>query len=366
MHRIFIYAVVVLFIVVSNVAIGIEVQYKASGWLLSAFDKAVKSARSPTKPELSKKTIKKLGTGTPTKKKHKKNPREQSDLSSHPKAYVAPKSINSNKKIHKARQVYVVPKPAAISIDSLNSNNVKSLGNASKKSAVGRPYLGVVAGVGIGKIGGKQQLDTTDLAEYDNYHGYLPANNFYSTAVYGINGGYEFIGSSNGLLSLGVGIYQNSNYRGNGQVWLLNEFEGKYHISDYAYKLQSTRFMLETQFAWQFDFEKMKLIPFVSFGAGPSLNFVNSYQETVVDTTIMSEQSEFRSNRNISFAYQLGAGIAYPFNADYDRVFIAYRYVDLGTTQFNTTGVVGSTYQLSVEKNRSNEIYIGYTHLFDF
>jgi hypothetical protein len=308
-----------------------------------AFDRTTKSPKTPTKAKLSKKTIKKSGASP-----QKTHNVQQLASSPSPKVYVAP------------------TKSTKIGTANLNSKTVKSIKKAGKKSAIGRPYFGIVVGVGIGRVGGEQQADTTDLMEYNEFYEYLPANNFYSAAVYGINGGYEFIGSSNGLLSLGVGVYQNSNYHGSGQIWHVLEFDGRYHTFDYEYKLQSTRFMLETQFAWQFEFEKMKLIPFVSLGAGPSLNFANSYQETVADTTIMSVKSEFRSNRNTSFAYQLGAGIAYPFNADCDRLFIAYRYIDLGTAQFNTTGVVGATYQLSVEKNRSNEIYIGYTHLFDF
>jgi opacity protein-like surface antigen len=403
MHRVIIYAVVILFIVVADVAIGMseinstnpEIQYKASGQLLSAFNKAMESTKSPTKSKLSKKKIKKPDASL--KKKHKKTPKVS-------KVYAVSKSAKSNAKMlgraikltktptkaklskeiikkpcasppktHKVQQlmpspsskVYVVPKSTKISTDNLNQNTMKSIEKAGKKSAIGRPYFGIVAGIGLARIGGEQQSNKSIYD--DEYNEYLPANNFYSdsAAVYGINGGYEFVGSSNGLLSLGMGVYQNSNYQGSGQVWQVLEFDGRDHTFDYEYKLQSIRFMLETQFAWQFDFEKIKLIPFVSLGAGPTLNFANSYKGIAVDSKAKTT-SEFDSNRNTSFAYQLGAGIAYPFNADCDRLLVAYRYVDLGKAQFNTTGVVGSTYQLSVEKNRSNEIYIGYTHLFDF
>ncbi len=444
MHRVIIYAVVILFIVVADVAIGMseinstdpEIQYKASGQLLSAFNKAIESAKSPTKSKLSKKKIKKLDASLT--KKHKKTPkvrnvyavpksvksnakafnRDTKSIKSPakskpskkttkkprvspallPKVYASPnKSAKSNakvlgraikstkrsskaklnketikkpgaspQKIHKAQQlapspsqkIYVIPKSAKVSAANLNSKTVGSIEKAGKKSAIGRPYFGVMAGIGLARIGDEQQLDTTAVMINDESYEYLPA-------VYGINGGYEFIGSSNGMLSLGVGVYQNSNYLGNGQVWRVLEFDGRYHDFDYEYKLQSTRFMLETQFAWQFDFKKIKFIPFVSLGAGPTLNFANSYKEAVVESKV-GVRPGFESNRTTGLAYQLGAGIAYPFNADCDRLLVAYRYVDLGKAQFNTIGVIGSTYRLSVEKNRSNEIYIGYTNLFDF
>jgi hypothetical protein len=278
------------------------------------------------------------------------------------------------KKIHKM-QPALYPPPTICdafkstddnSADNLNTKSVTAIENVGEKSVIGHPYLGIMAGMGFAKVDSNQQLDTT--VTDDEYDKYLPANNLYSAAVYGLNGGYEFIISSNGLLSLGVGVYQSSDYRAKGQVWHVYEPNGNDHIYDYRYRLQSTRFMFETQFAWQFDFKKIKLIPFISFGVGSALNFANSYEETPVNSSAEVVPG-FGSNKNTSFAYQLGAGIACPFSNDRDRLFVAYKYVDLGKAQFNAREMVNGingTYRLDVKKIIANEIYIGYTHLFNF
>lgn len=240
---------------------------------------------------------------------------------------------------------------------AINSNE-----KIGEKSVICHPYLGIMAGMSFADIG-KQQLDTTPGIYY-GYDKYVPTDDHSTVFVYGINGGYEFKLGTRGLLSLGMGIYQNSNYISKGKVWNINDVYGiNEHALNYEYKLQNTRFMFETQFAWQFNFKKTKLIPFVSLGVGPSLNFTNSYEDTKITPSATSRI--FKSNQNTSLAYQVGAGVAYPFSNDRDRLFAAYRYVDSGKAHFNDPDG-DSTYQLDVGRIRSNEICIGYTHLFDF
>lgn len=235
-----------------------------------------------------------------------------------------------------------------------------------QKTIIGHPYLSVMIGAGFAKIG-EQQLDTTGEIT-DGQTQYLPnKKNYYGSPVYGINGGYEFKLGSNGLLSLGIGLYESSNYNSKGQVWQKNEYAGiNIHTLDYEYKVQSTRLMLETQLSWQFDLNKIKLAPFILLGAGSSLNFANSYEEKVVDVNSDAKVPGFGSNRNTNFAYQLGAGIAIPFNNEHDRFFVAYKYVDLGRARFNIRPGDPFLYQLNVGRIKTNEVGIGYTRLFDF
>jgi len=234
----------------------------------------------------------------------------------------------------------------------------------SQKTAIGHPYLSIMVGVGFAKIG-EQQSDTTAEIFGVQVQYFPNKENYYGSPVYGINGGYEFKLGSSGLLALGIGLYESSNYNSKGQVWQKNEdADTNTHAFDYEYKLQSTRLMLEAQLAWQFDLNKIKVIPFISLGAGSSLNFANSYEETAVD--VPNPVAGFSSHRNTNFAYQLGAGIAIPFNNEHDRFFVAYKYVDLGKAQFNIRPGDPFLYQLNVGRIKTNEVCVGYTRLFGF
>ena len=233
---------------------------------------------------------------------------------------------------------------------------------AATANAKGRPYIGIIAGASIAKIGKLQIDETADPVEGHNK--YLSTNKHYGAVLYGINGGYEFKIKSNLLLSLGLGIYQSSNYSSKGQRWgIYYAPDSVSHEFDYEYKVQSTRLMLEGQFAWPVRFGKTKLIPFVSLGAGSALNFANSYQETKIAP--VGSSVPFKTKTNIRFAYQLGAGISCPFNADQSRLSIAYRYVDLGKAHFNSRAD-NLPYQLDVGKIKAHEVYLSYTHLFNF
>ena len=170
---------------------------------------------------------------------------------------------------------------------------------------------------------------------------------------------------SSGLLSLGAGIYQNTNYHAKGLT--ISPANNNEVFHNYEYRLQSTRFMVETQLAWQINFlNEKKLIPFISFGVGPSLNYANHYEE---GKNMLFDRSSFGSKTNTGFAYQLGVGLAFPFNTDHDRLFAAYRFVDLGVAKFavgtNTDHDYNPGY-LNVGRVRSSEVCVGYTHLFDF
>jgi len=233
-----------------------------------------------------------------------------------------------------------------------------------KDAASVYPYLSVVAGASVANIG-KDQQDIINMIRGTSYvyDQYSPANNYYSGVVaYGINGGYEFNIGAKALLSLGLGIYQNSKHSAKGKAYVVyrginaGEFE-------YEYNLQSTRFMAESQLAWQVDLNnKTKLIPFVLFGVGSSLNFVDNYKETSTDEDAVVRLG-FESNTSTSFAYQIGVGIACPLNSN-NRLFATYRYVDLGQAHFGNR--VDYSYQLDVGKTGAHEVYLGYTHLFGF
>lgn len=245
------------------------------------------------------------------------------------------------------------------------TNNVIAKPHYSERYiALGHSYLGVIAGASIASLG-KEQTDTTASSSGTNRK-YTYTDRASSAILYGINGGYEFEIEPNMLWSLGLGIYQGLNYSLKGQELVVSSLSSnsKYY-ADYTYHVCSTRLMLETQLAWEIFFSyRTKFIPFVFVGAGPALNYANSYQDTLIDSSAAGYPS-FKSKSKISFAYQLGVGIAYPFNLDNSRLSISYRYVDLGTARFGDRSS-DSVYRLDTGRIRANEIFIGYTHLFNF
>lgn len=224
----------------------------------------------------------------------------------------------------------------------------------------GYPYFGIIAGASFTNIG-KEQTDTS-LGTQGLHYKYLSTDSYSGAVLYGINGGYEFKVRSNMLLSLGLGVYQGSNYSAKGQEFVVNPVGDSSFRTDYTYKVRSTRLMLETQLAWRvYISHTEKIIPFITMGAGSALNYANSYHEA--DPAI-GNRADFKPHSNICFAYQLGAGISYPFNDDNSRLSISYRYIDLGKARFGARES-GSAYFLDVGNIKANEIFIGYVHLFN-
>lgn len=244
-----------------------------------------------------------------------------------------------------------------ITATNIASANVNTPSKFNKKNSL---YLKALIGINLSNVG-KQQLDTT-AGPINGYTQYIPNNTYYSSISYGAGGGYEFkLGYA--TLSLGIGIYQNSNNLATGQIWDI-EPSNYTHILNYQYKVFSSRFMLETQLGRMFQLNNtIKIMPFVLFGIGPALNFANSYRETVVYPN--ASRSNFNSKLNISLSYQIGAGISYPFNNDHSRLSITYRYVDLGKAIFDSKNELPK-FKLDIGRIRTNEIYLTYTHLFDF
>lgn len=246
------------------------------------------------------------------------------------------------------------PKPVSYNISKLDPI-------IAKGKSTGHVYLGIMGGVSIAKVGEEISYVDGEASFIDDQ--YSPDSGYRSVAVaYGINGGYEFNLSPRVLLSFGIGIYQDLNNDAEGKLSLV--YDG---ISDdrfdYKYNFLSTRFMFEGQLGWQFYLNnKRKLIPFVLLGAGPALNYVSNYKDNAASTFNVAE-SGFSSHTTTSFSYQLGAGIAYTVN-EHGRLFTTYRYVDLGKAHFGSSA--NYPYQLDIGKTKTQEIYLGYTYLFNF
>lgn len=190
-----------------------------------------------------------------------------------------------------------------------------------------------------------------------------------TTALIGVNGGYEFVGAGYmPAIALGLGIYGTPwEYDYKGQVIETAIGDLSSTLYNYKYNIVSTRFMIETQFTLMLG----KLAPFLNIGIGPAWNRLNGYRESSVDGTGCVEQlPTFQSHTNTNFAYQVGLGVGYAFNfksyvLDYlhERISLGYRYVNLGETSFGTRGAV-YPFNLNMGRLSSNEVYLSYTHLF--
>lgn len=189
-----------------------------------------------------------------------------------------------------------------------------------------------------------------------------------TTAIISVNGGYEFAGTNHRpAIALGLGVYDTpGKYVYKGQLIEAAIGDPGSVIDNYKYNINSSRLMLETQFTWTLN----KFLPFINAGIGSAWNRLSNYSESPADGIGYVAVPPFQSHTNINFAWQIGFGAGYAFNfinhtpgGLHERIYLGYRYVDSGNTSFGTRGAV-YPYKLNVGKLISNEVYLGYTHLF--
>jgi hypothetical protein len=220
-------------------------------------------------------------------------------------------------------------------------------------------YLSIMGGLSYANIG-EDQYDVT-IATSPYYNHYAPADNWTGAGVYGVKGGLEVNLSKEYLLSFGLGIYKSINHKAKGRVYI-SEANSDFKMFDYEYFFSSSRTLFETAFSRQFDLnEKIKFIPFIELGMGAFSNHVFNYEEKAANPQA-SPGAGFKSNMTTSFSYQIGCGGAITL-LDHDRLFLSYKYVNLGDAQFASK--LNKGYALTVGKSKAHEIYFGYTHLFN-
>lgn len=230
----------------------------------------------------------------------------------------------------------------------------------------GSPYLGVSAGASWGQIGNNYPNIT--------YYGGL-LNDAYplhsrqdTTAILGINGGYEWTGQ--GLMpaiAFGLGIFGTPvDYTFDGQVIETALSDPSALLYNYTYHINSVRLMPEAQFTWAYG----NFLPFLHVGLGAAWNSVTGYSEAAATSNGYVALPAFQSKTQTDFAYDLGLGIGYAFNAlqansiyPQDKVSLGYRYLHLGNTSFGTRGPA-YPYSLDTGLLTANELYVSYTHLF--
>jgi opacity protein-like surface antigen len=232
-------------------------------------------------------------------------------------------------------------------------------------AAEGHFYLG-------GSIGASRAELEDSNPEINYYYGYLndayPLDASHETAaIYGITGGYEFLGR--GLMpaiALGLGLYTTEKYDFTGQLVETALGGSPSTLYDYEFDLRSQRIMAEAQFTWSL----FNLAPFVNVGVGSAWNRLSGYTESPVDSTGYVPLPGFQSHTDNNLAYQLGLGVGYGFNFlkdtkdfQHERILLGYRYANLGDASFETRGI-NYPYKIGFDNVTTNELYFTYMHLF--
>lgn len=182
-----------------------------------------------------------------------------------------------------------------------------------------------------------------------------------TASVIGLHAGYEYTGhDKKPAIALGLGVYTTpGNYQFNGRVIETAVGDDPTHLYDYTFSIKSTRLMAEAQFTWdRFQY----LNPLLTIGAGPVWNQMNDYAETVASPNGFVALPPFQNRTQFNFAYQLGIGLCSEFNNKHERIAVAYRYVNLGTTAFGARAAV-YPFQLNTGTLSTNEVYVAYTHI---
>jgi opacity protein-like surface antigen len=237
---------------------------------------------------------------------------------------------------------------------------------ASVFAANGHIYLGGTIGASVAEVGNSNPR----INYYDGFltDAYPIHRSHATTAIIGLNGGYEFVGEGlTPAIALGLGIYGTpGEYDYKGQLVETAEGDPSSTLYNYKYNINSTRLMLEAQFTWMLE----RFEPFINIGVGSAWNRISGYKESPVDSTGYVPLPPFQSRTNTNFAYQVGLGVGYAFNFSrcmsnyqHERISLGYRYVNLGDASFGTRGVV-YPYSLDTGRLTSNEVYLTYTHLF--
>lgn len=231
----------------------------------------------------------------------------------------------------------------------------------------GHFYLGAQVGPSFAKLSKKnpQISYVSGVLITDAY----PLNNNQAVSVMlNLNGGYEFTGAHwKPAIALGFGVYFNpQDYHYRGKVIETVEGDPSSTLFNYSYKIQTTRALVETQLTWMLPY----LSPFINFGLGPVWNNAHHFTETAVTDTGYAALPPFQSHTKLNVAFQAGVGVSARFNfkksesdCPRERISVGYHYAYLGSTSFGTRGP-DYPYPLKTGSLTTNDLYVGYTHLF--
>jgi opacity protein-like surface antigen len=184
------------------------------------------------------------------------------------------------------------------------------------------------------KVGSSQNISIAgDIDNYDYNASHSNTNKF----ILGTFIGIENVLKNNFIAQLGLSFYYLPDNFTSGPGVLTQGIDAQSSDAyNYTYEIKNRQLMLEGKLLKKL---KQSYYPYVSFGFGSSFNQTINYQTTVPSTLTFTPQ--FSSNKNISFAYKVGAGVDWQIQ-DFWRLGIGYRFADLGKANLGS-GAIDTT-----------------------
>ena len=194
-------------------------------------------------------------------------------------------------------------------------------------SSISSPKISVF--LGESHIPNTLKEETLELLPYgvgslaDTFSHQNSANAF----TWGIDGKYQF----ENHVSLGVGIYQITNFSQTGNVlqWNIPQFE------NYAYQLKLKNIRGMGELNYDFHAIKNSFTPFITGGVGVARTQVFYTSNPI--TPINGPGFALERKTNWSFAYQAGTGIKYLLNNNL-TLSLQYLYANMGKVHSSTQG----------------------------
>jgi len=132
---------------------------------------------------------------------------------------------------------------------------------------------------------------------------------------------------------------------------------------DYTYAVSSIPLFAVSQIGWQIG---KRIEPYVIGGIGVSWNKASNYHEDPLSAQATTN-SIFRSKTLSSFAYTVGAGVAFQVSSS-SSIGLEYRYTNYGKASLGTNGLKGfptsGSQKLSLGNIHSNALLLRFTEVF--
>lgn len=234
-------------------------------------------------------------------------------------------------------------------------------------SASGHSYLGASLAASFAQTGN----NSPQIAYFSGAtitDAYPLSHNRSSAALLGVNGGYEFTAADRRpAVALGLGVYSNlANYNFDGHLVETAAGDASSTLYHYRYHVNTARVMAEIQMTWVL----ASFSPFINAGVGAAWNRMSDYDETAITSSGYPALPGFQSHTNTRVAWQAGLGLSRTFHFasdktgfSEDRVSLGYRFVNSGKASFGGRNAA-YPYALDTGSLKTNEVYLGYTHLF--
>lgn len=131
---------------------------------------------------------------------------------------------------------------------------------------------------------------------------------------------------------------------------------------NYSMKANSLAFLLEPRFIYT----SYRVQPYLLLGAGYALNTLNNFKETTPAGSHAVPSNPYGSHTQGEFAYELGAGLQYPFTIKHQHCLLRldYHYLNVGDAALGAANGQTTNERLRSNNVSTNIISLGLSYLF--